>query len=196
MIFSNIFLLILSGLVFFLTWICTWIAIPWLRKVGSVDKPNQRSSHALPTPTGGGIVPVIVICVAWSTLIFYPDINFNPDSLFFILLPALFLALVSWIDDLKSLSPLIRLVTHFLAVSIGILSLPGLVFQGYLPVWADIIVTSIIWIWFINLFNFMDGIDGIACSEIAAIGFGIAIVSMLSFNDEIYLMALSNENFI
>src|SRR6185436_11330375 len=50
-----------------------------------------------------------------------------------------------------------------------------LVFQGWLPVDIDRAATALFWLWFVNLFNFMDGIDGIAGSEAAAIGFGLLL---------------------
>ena len=55
----------------------------------------------------------------------------------------------------------------------------GAVFQGWLPSGLDAIATALIWVWFINLFNFMDGIDGIAGSEAAAIGLGLVLVASI-----------------
>jgi UDP-N-acetylmuramyl pentapeptide phosphotransferase/UDP-N-acetylglucosamine-1-phosphate transferase len=63
-------------------------------------------------------------------------------------------------------------------VAVTMAALPGgALFQGWLPPGLDAIATALIWVWFINLYNFMDGIDGIAGSEAAAIGLGLALVA-------------------
>ncbi len=88
------------------------------------------------------------------------------------------LAVVSWFDDLRGLPPGLRLLFQFAAVALGVWALPqGAVFQGWLPPGLDRIATAIVWVWLVNLFNFMDGIDGIDGSEAAAIGIGIVLVA-------------------
>ena len=91
------------------------------------------------------------------------------------------LALISWLDDLKPLSPLLRFFIHGLAVAIGISTFPNdaLLFSGALPNWADSLVIFFAWLWFINLFNFMDGIDGIASVETLGICLGVFLLSTL-----------------
>jgi UDP-N-acetylmuramyl pentapeptide phosphotransferase/UDP-N-acetylglucosamine-1-phosphate transferase len=66
--------------------------------------------------------------------------------------------------------------------------LPGPVFQGLLPPTLDLVATALLWLWFINLFNFMDGIDGIAGVETAAIGAGIFIAAKIGKLDGHWLM--------
>ena len=56
----------------------------------------------------------------------------------------------------------------------------GPVFQGLLPLWLDRLLAALAWLWFVNLFNFMDGIDGIAGVESASLGVGLALVFLLS----------------
>jgi UDP-N-acetylmuramyl pentapeptide phosphotransferase/UDP-N-acetylglucosamine-1-phosphate transferase len=84
-------------------------------------------------------------------------------------LGAIFLAVVSWIDDLRGVSPLARLLAQFVAVMIGL---------SVLPEWHGLLqpaLIAVVWVWWINLFNFMDGIDGLAASEAAAIGAGLLL---------------------
>jgi UDP-N-acetylmuramyl pentapeptide phosphotransferase/UDP-N-acetylglucosamine-1-phosphate transferase len=90
------------------------------------------------------------------------------------------LAAISWRDDRKSLPVAVRLVAQIAAVLLGLAALPqpALFFQGYLPPIADHLVAAIAWIWFINLYNFMDGIDGISGAETASIGIGLVLVVM------------------
>jgi UDP-N-acetylmuramyl pentapeptide phosphotransferase/UDP-N-acetylglucosamine-1-phosphate transferase len=86
-----------------------------------------------------------------------------------IVLGAAFLAVVSWIDDLRGLSPLVRLLVQVGAVIIGLAALPE---QHSL---SQLALSGLVWVWWINLFNFMDGIDGLAGSEAAALGAGLLL---------------------
>ena len=98
-----------------------------------------------------------------------------------VLLGTLALMGVSWMDDRRTLSPLLRLVVQALAVAFGLLALPAdqLVWQGWLPWGLDRAATAFLWLWFVNLYNFMDGIDGLAGSETILIGGGVAMVSLV-----------------
>src|SRR5207247_2037272 len=89
------------------------------------------------------------------------------------------LAAISWLDDLRGLSPAMRLAAQFVAVGLGIIAaMPaGPVFQGWLMPGLDTLAAGLLWLWFVNLFNFMDGIDGLAGSEAAAIAIGLVLCS-------------------
>ncbi len=139
-----------------------------------LDVPNARSSHVMPTPRGGGIAVVGTIATAWLAL---GAAGLVPISSIVVALAAAGLAAISWLDDLRELSPAIRLLAQFVAVAVGLWMLPqGAIFQGWLPPGLDAIGAALLWVWFVNLFNFMDGIDGIAGGEAAAIGVGIALI--------------------
>ena len=141
-----------------------------LQRAAVLDLPNERSSHAAPTPRGGGIAVVAAIAAAWA--VFCAAGLLAPASLVATAGMA-GLAAVSWVDDLRGLPAGLRLLAQFIAVAVGIWALPGgPVFQGWLPPGIDTVAGALIWVWFVNLFNFMDGIDGIAGSEAAAIGTG------------------------
>jgi UDP-N-acetylmuramyl pentapeptide phosphotransferase/UDP-N-acetylglucosamine-1-phosphate transferase len=87
------------------------------------------------------------------------------------------LAMVSWRDDLGHVPARWRLLAQILAVAAGLAVLDGdPVFQGLLPPWLDLVAAALAWIWFVNLTNFMDGIDGITGVEAASIGIGLALV--------------------
>ena len=152
-----------------------FLLIPLLRRHALLDRPNERSSHVVPTPRGGGIAVIAAIAVGWiggcaAGLV-------QPASLA-IVAAMIGLAGVSWLDDLHDLSPAVRLFTQFVAVGVGIWALPGgAVFQGWLPPALDAAVAALLWVWFVNLFNFMDGIDGIAGSEAAAIALGLVLLA-------------------
>ena len=177
---SGAILATFTGGVFVAAWAGTWALLPLLRRLGAVATPNARSSHEHPTPTGGGIAPVLAVCVAWAAAPLVPGLALDGGAMAIVVLAALALAAVSWVDDLRGLGPATRLAAHFLAAGVGVLALPGPVFQGLLPLWADAALAVLAWVWFVNLFNFMDGIDGIACAELAAVAIGVALVAMLA----------------
>lgn len=138
-----------------------------------LDRPNARSSHAVPVPRGGGIAVMAAVAVAWLTL----AIADGADLARWLapLAAALALAAISFVDDLRGLGAGLRLGVQAAAVGLGLWALDG---RGALaavaPPWVDLPLTAIGWVWFINLYNFMDGIDGITGTETASIGIGLA----------------------
>ena len=154
----------------------TRVLIPLLRRAAVLDQPNQRSSHLRPVPRGGGIAPVAAIALAWIALVATGLVG---PSVLFVLVGAMLLAAVSWLDDLGDLPPATRLFAQAAAVIGGmVVEVPaGPIFQGWLPVELDVVAAALLWVWFVNLFNFMDGIDGLAGSEAAAIGVGLFLLA-------------------
>ena len=159
-------------------WLATGALIPILRRRGMLDYPNERSSHFDPTPRGGGIAVTISILLAWIAL---HKVGLVASSFVSIALGTSLLALVSWIDDLRGLSPGMRLVAQGAAVTIGILVLPST--RSALEAWLGstlfFVAAGLVWVWWINLFNFMDGIDGLAVSEAAAICSGLLLFALV-----------------
>ena len=156
--------------------VATRLVLNELKRRSIFDLPNQRSSHQHPTPRGGGIAVVTVIAMCWAI----PALN-SPITAA-LLVGALLLAFLSWIDDLKTVRIIVRLSAQFAAVALGLFFLDneGYLLQGSAPKWLDRLCAALVWVWFINLFNFMDGIDGIASIETMVISFGLAILSIIS----------------
>jgi UDP-N-acetylmuramyl pentapeptide phosphotransferase/UDP-N-acetylglucosamine-1-phosphate transferase len=156
----------------------TRLALGWLRRRQILDHPNDRSSHSAPVPRGGGLAVVTALAAVWWLISRGPGSSFL-DAL---TLGAVGLMAVSWLDDRRGLPPLPRLALHAAAVTIGLVALPtqALVFHGGLPLWADRGLAGLGWLWFVNLFNFMDGIDGITGTETASVGLGIGVVATLA----------------
>jgi UDP-N-acetylmuramyl pentapeptide phosphotransferase/UDP-N-acetylglucosamine-1-phosphate transferase len=162
------------------TLIGTGLVLRILRRRAILSHPDERSSHTVPTPQGGGIALVFVLLPAWAVIALgVPGQTF---IIWLVLGAALLLAGVSWADDLGGISRSIRFATHIAAVSLVLSALPGdaFLFQGVLPLALDRLAAGILWVWFINLFNFMDGIDGIAGAETAAIGFGLFLIAAVA----------------
>jgi UDP-N-acetylmuramyl pentapeptide phosphotransferase/UDP-N-acetylglucosamine-1-phosphate transferase len=166
--------------------------IPLLQSAAVLDRPNARSLHATPVPRGGGIAVVVAILLAWLGLILA---GLAAPRLLAVLLGTVLLAAVSWRDDLRSLPPGVRLIAQCVALGLvlGTLALIGaqMPSQGRLPLWLDATATGLVWLWFANLFNFMDGIDGLAGSEAAAIALGLVVFATFGTDHDTSFAALA-----
>jgi len=130
-------------------------------------------------------VVIACIAVAWGMMATAAP---QAGIILAVIAAALALALLSWFDDLKGLNSLGRLLGQVAAVALVLFSPfsetladPFFVepyFGGLLPGWLDAVFAGLVWLWFINLFNFMDGIDGLAGVETACVGIGIALVAV------------------
>lgn len=156
--------------------------IRWAKAREVMDIPNERSSHEEPVPVGGGIPLLAVTAFAWPLLA-------RPlSAMHAILLAAmLILAFVSWLDDRTPLPWWSRLVLQSVAVVIMLCFIPGEtnILPGDMPLAIDRMIAGLGWLWFINLFNFMDGMNGLAAGETLAIVLGLMLLSLnLAFNSE------------
>jgi len=170
----------------------TGVVLSYLRHKAILDHPNERSSHAVPTPRGGGIG---ILIAALPALFVVHMLAENPVPLTVVALSGAFvLAMLSWLDDLKDLGAGIRFAVQFLCVALCVFFLPDTpsgYIGGFLPLWAEKIVLVLGWVWFINLYNFMDGIDGISGIETISVGAGVALFAfLLNLGDGLILSGL------
>ncbi|MGC2167122.1 MAG: glycosyl transferase family 4, partial [Gallionella sp.] len=135
------------------------------------DIPNDRSLHATPIPRTGGIALMAGILSGWVLMIRLWE--------WWIVLPVLGLFLMSLIDDMKDLTPKTRLIGHMTA-AIVVLYGAGVSVFWLLPVFLFIV-------WMTNLYNFMDGSDGLA-GGMALFGFSFYGVAGLMHSDETFAM--------
>ncbi len=155
---------------------------------------NERSSHTVPTPHGGGIA----IAITWFMGLIY--LNFTDQiesSLFYALLTGAAISIVSFFDDIYELSPKLRLLVQSSVAVAGLFFLGGLdtitlgIFDISIGIITNIFAFLLI-VWFINLTNFIDGINGYVGSEFVFLSlagiilftdphFGILAVSVLGF---------------
>jgi UDP-N-acetylmuramyl pentapeptide phosphotransferase/UDP-N-acetylglucosamine-1-phosphate transferase len=171
------------------SFIITWIFRNFSLKRKILDIPNERSSHTVPTPRGGGLAIVIAWYTGITALFFMGMLN---KSLYFALLSGLLLAGTSLIDDVIDLKPIIRLIAQIITVITAFFLLNGIqpvpVFgKVILPVILLYPITILGMVWFINLFNFLDGIDGYASLE--AIALAIAFFLFTGHNINLILIA-------
>ncbi len=169
---DHIHILIVAILAGIASWLLVGRVRAALLRHQLLDHPNPRSSHTQATPRGGGIAILAVVLPAWLllSLLVPPQ---NETARWLVPAGALVLAAISFVDDLRSLPQWIRFLVQAITVGVAVQLLPGPVVQGLLWPWLDTVAAAIIWLWFINLFNFMDGIDGIAGVEAIGIGVGI-----------------------
>lgn len=154
-------------ILFLISFFLTYFIKNYMIKKSLVASVNERSSHTTPTPHGGGIALSVTWFIGLGYLYFMGQIETN---LFFALLIGAIISIVSFFDDIYELSPKIRLFAQ------SIVALGGLYFLGEFetftfgifdiqnPIFTNIFAFFMI-IWFINLYNFLDGINGYAGSE-------------------------------
>ena len=180
-------LLLLTLLTAFLV---SYFLIRYKNTVGVFANPNERTLHDSPTPRTGGIAIVLSI-ITYSFLIYPID-----NTFMFIISGLILVALISFVDDMHTISPVIRLIIHFLAsftlIKAGF-TITSVDVAGYkinLPAGLGGLVTTLFIIWLINLYNFMDGIDGIAAG-MAISGFTtFAVIAYIAGNIEYMAVCL------
>lgn len=166
------FYMVLSLSAFLISLLGTRLLILALRKrTVLIDIPNARSNHQRPTPKGGGlaVVTALVICLLVA------DMGIDYD----IILSLLILTAVSLLDDIIGVPVSVRLVVQAIAVGLPLGTMPVMLSDGLLPDWAEQGGIFLLWLWFMNLFNFMDGIDGIAAVEMLCIAAGLCLLVSL-----------------
>jgi len=169
-------LLVALASAFAISLMLTRLLIRHLGRRGILAHANARSMHEAPAPVGGGwaIVPLVVLAL----ILFPPSAHETPALA--VAAGAALLALLSWADDRRHLPRLLRFAAQALAVAAVLaLSPPQMViFSDHWPLWADRLFTALCWLWFINLFNFMDGIDGLAGMEALFITAGLLLIGL------------------
>ena len=151
-----------------------WLSRPG-NKLAAIDKPNSRSMHSVPTPRGGGLAVLAPLLLMYAiSLGDFMDGN--------IVIGLLLVAIVSYMDDCRSLSSRLRLVVHAIAACVLVLPQGHSLYIG--------IGLCLLTVWCINLYNFMDGIDGLAAS-MSVIGFFVIYLVNLH-NGQAQLASISS----
>ncbi|MHB8524268.1 MAG: MraY family glycosyltransferase [Limisphaerales bacterium] len=145
-----------------------------------IDHPNERSSHNEPTARGGGLAIIFTILAGCMVLIWRQ----RDAGLIALIVGATMLAVVSWFDDRKSLSTLVRFGCHGIAAFLVLYALDWptlrLALQPGAGIWLPSLAgLGLLFLWltgYTNAFNFMDGINGIAAGQAALTGIGTALI--------------------
>ncbi len=157
----------MSWLSFFIIFLCSFALTGLIRhfcvKFDIVDHPCERRTHSKITPRGGGLA----IVLTFFAFIFYFHL---PVDYYVALLPGLIIAIMGFWDDVKSLSARFRLSMQLICAMASILILGNLkiveqILRIPLPTLACFILIVLFIVWSTNLYNFMDGINGLAAME-------------------------------
>lgn len=150
-------------------------AVKVLERLQLVVPPSDRGLLRHSAVTGGGLVIVGLVAVLWPLLAELKTLHFV------VLGCALLLACVSWLDDLKTVPALARLTLQVSVVGLCLYWLPSdrFVFTSELGLSLDRFIAALCWVWFINLYNFMDGIDGFAGVETVFVASGFILVQAM-----------------
>jgi Fuc2NAc and GlcNAc transferase len=177
----------------------------WTRRIalhrGILDNPNERSSHSRPTPRGGGLAIVVSSLLAIAAFVARHQVDIALAAALFG--GGLLIAMVGFYDDRRSLPAGFRIVAHVSAAVWAMYMLGGLPPMRIgeqvvsLGIWGNAAGTVAI-VWVLNLFNFMDGIDGIAASEavfVAGAGGVLAMVFAADFSAGLSALTIAATSF-
>ena len=153
------------SLIIFISFILTELIRRYTLNKNLIDIPNERSSHTIPTPRGGGLSIVLTFLIAISFVIPLSD-----DIFFSLVGAGILIAGIGFWDDHNHIPAKWRLLAHFTAAFWILYWLGGIaefhVFNYSInPSFVGLVVVAFVLVWLLNLFNFMDGIDGLAASE-------------------------------
>jgi UDP-N-acetylmuramyl pentapeptide phosphotransferase/UDP-N-acetylglucosamine-1-phosphate transferase len=146
----------------------------------AMASPNARSSHSRPTPQGGGIGVIGgTLIVFASASLWTPEICGDVGRLAMLLVAIVGMAIVGFIDDIRQLSALRRIILQIAAAGLVMSALPAdLRITPILPWWLERSCILIGLVWFINLVNFMDGVDWMTVAEIIPITAGLGMFGL------------------
>jgi len=166
-------------LVFTLSCGLTYYVRRFALKNNIIDTPNERSSHVIPTPRGGGLA--IVLSFYFALFAFFLS-GAVESTVFYGLLGLSLIAIIGFIDDHNHVPARYRLLIHFAAAAwagywLGIIPWGDHDSQFILiMLWG---ITLFYLVWMLNLYNFMDGIDGIASVEAMSVMFSVILFLFL-----------------
>jgi UDP-N-acetylmuramyl pentapeptide phosphotransferase/UDP-N-acetylglucosamine-1-phosphate transferase len=139
----------------FLSFICTGLATWYAKRRGLLDHPGERQSHTSITPRGGGAGLVLALTVS-SVWFIQADGNF---WISFALPGTLAISILGWWDDHSSLSARLRILVQF---AVSLLFLWFLWRGGWAVSAFELVLAVFFLVWMTNLYNFMDGSNGMA----------------------------------
>lgn len=166
---------------FFAAWFITKLARRYALGSALIDNPNERSSHQVPTPRGGGVSIVVIFLLGLGIL---GVTQIIPLSFALAIgVGSAVVALIGWLDDHSHVPAHWRALVHFVAALWVLFWLPGAFgldsYSAYVTV-AGIFLAAITVVWFTNLYNFMDGIDGLAGSQAVCASLASGVLLWLS----------------
>jgi UDP-N-acetylmuramyl pentapeptide phosphotransferase/UDP-N-acetylglucosamine-1-phosphate transferase len=156
----------------------TWVIRPMMLR-HALAKPNERSSHRIPTPQGAGIAVIaatLIVAPAIAGFVGAAGLKM-PLAVFG---ATLFIAVVGLVDDVSSIPVLPRLLLQALAVAAVVVAAPGeLRVVPACPLWIERALLLLAGLWFVNLVNFMDGLDLMTVAEAVPVTAAVVLLGWL-----------------
>ena len=156
---------ILGGIVMICSFILTRILIYIMPKLGIVDIPSKRRSHKQETPRGGGLSFIFIFSISLPIFEYMMRGTYSASmNILQIFLP---ISLISFWDDVSHVSVPVRLFMHILCALLAVMWLvhPSTILHYEIPMSLDLAIGAFALLTFLNVYNFLDGIDGITVSE-------------------------------
>ena len=175
-------LLWLAPLIAILALVFTWLLRRYALARSLIDIPNARSSHSVPTPRGGGVSIVVSFLIAVPLL--WVNDEITRSVMLALLGSGATIAILGFLDDHGHIAARWRLLGHFSAAAWALfwlnglppISLPGLTIDLG---WLGHVLAALYLVWMLNLYNFMDGIDGLASAEAICVCMGACLIYWL-----------------
>ncbi len=172
--------LLLATVLFLSTSLLTYLVKRYALQLSLIDKPNKRSSHSMPTPRGGGLA--LFLCFSATLGFLYAALSpVSKNLVELIIIGGAVIAIVGLLDDRFGVKSGVRFAVHSAACIATVSSMESLpvlqVFNAeYSLGWAAYPLYIVAAVWLLNLYNFMDGIDGIAAAEAVCVAVGAAVI--------------------
>ena len=176
-------LLLLAPVVAVMALLLTWLLRRYALARSIIDMPTARSSHTIPTPRGGGVAIVISFLISLPLLLMWDVVASN--TVWALFGAGALIAVIGFLDDHGHIAARWRLLGHFSAAAWVLYWLggfPGLtVFGLTISVsWVGNVLAAFYLVWMLNLYNFMDGIDGLASVEALSTCLGACLIYWLA----------------
>jgi UDP-N-acetylmuramyl pentapeptide phosphotransferase/UDP-N-acetylglucosamine-1-phosphate transferase len=157
-----------------------WLLQPLLKR-HALAHPNVRSSHKTPTPQGGGIAVIAATVGVVVAYVLFGVPSLGGQALWLVLAATIFIAVVGAIDDIRPIAVMPRLILQVAGVAIVLAALPvDLHVVPLLPYWLERALLGLAILWFVNLVNFMDGIDWMTVAEVAPLTSGLVLFGLMA----------------
>lgn len=189
---TGLLLLFAGG--YLMAWVLTITMRRYALSSRLIDAPNERSSHVVPTPRGGGAAIVIAFFALLLTAVWLGHVP--PEFSWAMLGSAFPVAIVGWLDDLGHVKARWRFLIHSAAAVWTLYMFDGIPFVPLFGRavdlgWFGLALCTIYLVWMVNLFNFMDGVDGIAAVETICVCVGGALTWQLATGTPYWIVPIA-----
>ncbi|MBY0406323.1 MAG: hypothetical protein K2Q01_01415 [Rickettsiales bacterium] len=171
--------IILSICAFLMSLLGTRITILALRRQQVPLTPLEvKNKKTKPAPSGGGVAVVMALIIC----LMVADIGYS------IIFALFLLAALSLLGDLIGVPVWLRLLVQGLCVLVALGDMQTPLFGGAIAPWMDKSITVLLWLWVVNMFHFMDGIDGMTPTQMVTMAMGLCVLTVI---DETFPTSLS-----